>query len=204
MGVGRDGERQPPDIFSLSERVQQMDGEVVQPVMGKRPDLQTKEERRRAALWALSKVDRSARDEERFEQVVRRGQERYGAFAPYPTDYTPKGKWRRKRGGEILNWGLTLPRVAGVGEVTRDQRLEALNRLAQHVTGENPITEFAELDAHCRLMMQVPRAHAVAFHRHFCQAFREWVSYAPCGRGTVGSARKAYLKALQFLEVLKP
>lgn len=164
----------------------------------------TKEERQRSALWALKHVRKHRRDEEAFEGAVRAGQEKYGAFAPYPATQTPRGKWRRKPNGDTLNFGLQLPRVAGVGEVRRDQRLEALNRLAQHVTGENPITEFDELDAHCRLLMQVPRAHAVAFHRHMVNAFREWVSYAPCGRGTVGSSRKAYLKALQFLEVLRP
>lgn len=133
---------------------------------------------------------------EEIEETAKRGRERYGPFAPYPVKMSPRDVKFKTRD--------ELPRIAGVGDVDREQRLEALRRLSLHVTGEEPITEFAELDAVSRVLMQVPRAHAVAFHKAICDRFAEWITYVPCGRGTLGAQRKAYMKSLQFLRVMRP
>jgi len=146
---------------------------------------------RMAELRLLSKAP-----QEELERCAREGEAKYGPFAPYPCRMSPKdGKFRKVE---------NLPRIAGVGEVDRQERLEALNRLALHCSGEEPILEFGELDRCARVLLQIPRAHAVVFHRNIVEALDNWIKYMPCGRGTVGAQRKAYMKARQFISVLKP
>jgi hypothetical protein len=97
-----------------------------------------------------------------------------------------------------------LPRVMGVGEVDRAERLEAIRRLGLHVCGEEKIETLEDMDGLVRLMMATPKAHALEYHRKVVEVFREWVGYMPSGRGTMGAQRKAYMKALEFLEALRP
>lgn len=147
--------------------------------------------------------------QEETEAFVEKGQQVYGPFAPYPLKLSPGrsqrrdgSKWKNKPG--FVNLPRQLPRVRGVGEVSREERERALLRVSKHVWGEERIGTLEEMDHCLRLVMAIPRSHAIAYHKRMCDEFARWITYCPTGRGTVGAARKAYHKALQFMRVMTP